>query len=371
MTYRVPDDSIDPTSDSDAFLSPLPSPTAIPLSPVLPSAMSTQNIDMPNTLPGSSASFGGPKIPWPKWDGTTASFLFFLTQLKVRVKTGCNGYPPELICYHMIQTLPPEKQRLVGHWFENGGPDRDYDWKKFADHFSLQFENKQAKKAATEELSRMRQGSTQYFTDYVSDFEYKLAIAGGIGWPDEVRLSLLQTGINTALKTMLVSVSLPDDKYDDWMTTVKIIAGKMESLATYRPNGSTQTKTWFLRQPGSVGYTGSSGSGTAPAPRVDAMGDTIMGGSNINAIVAAVVGAMNARGRGNGAADGRPRAAWKTKDVFSRLMERGLCIRCEKSGHMGRNCPEFRAAANPGRDSRVAVTATIPAVVEEADSENE
>ena len=102
-----------------------------------------------------------------------------------------------------------EKQHLVGHWFQQGGKNADYNWSEFADHFALQFEDKQARKAALEELSRMRQGATQYFTDYASDFEYKLAIAGGQSWPDEARLGYLEVGLNKVLRTALVITTLP------------------------------------------------------------------------------------------------------------------------------------------------------------------
>lgn len=282
--------------------------------------------------------------------------------------------------------MPERKQKLVADWFGSGGESGTWAWREFLDHFTTQFENKQAKEEAAEDLSRMRQGATQWFKDFLSDFEYKLTIAGGRKWPDSMRVALVRSGINLTLKTALSTKVLAVDNYVEWMRIVKVVAGQIEGLPSYRPKGSSpsQAKTWHLRQPGTAGYNTASPNvgGSSASPKVDHQGDTIMGGTDINAIVMAVVAAMNGqkKGKGKGGNDSRPCAPWRTPEAFRRLLDKGLCSRCEKSGHVGRNCTEFRPAVNP-KSTQVSLTDTTATSAndkkkdkekcEESDSENE
>src|ERR1700744_207256 len=311
MSFRVPSDSSDISDDSE---------------PTFPEHHPTPPLALP---PPPSTMSELKKTPWPKWSGAVEDYPFFHTRLECRIAEGASDLSQKMICYRMVETLPEKKPKLVANWFNTGGKNKDWNWKEFLKHFALQFEDKQAKRAASDELSRMRQGATQLFSDFVSDFEYKLAIAGGSDWPADVRLSYVHAGINTALRTALVTMALPENDYDEWMTAVKLVAGKLENLATYRQKGSTvQNKTWLLRQPGTIGYHPSAESS---APKTDHQGDTIMGGTDINAIVTAVVNAMN-KGKSNsrGSSDSRPRAPWRTPKAFKRLLDQGVCSRCEK-----------------------------------------
>jgi Retrotransposon gag protein len=344
MSYGLRDQS----SESDIDIPDAPSSDYVSLAPTNISTTETnfQNEALTAGTEPTSPVMSTHRIAWPKWDGKTKSFPFFLAQLRVRVAVATDQ-TGQIRCFQMVQCLPLEKQYLVAHWFGEGGPDKDYNWEKFADHFALQFEDKQAKKAALEELSRMRQGATQFFTDFVSDFEYKLSVAGGHGWPDEAKLGFLENGINNCLRTALVTVTLPMI-YNEWLTQVKLIAGRVESLASYRPKGSTGTKTWYLDLPSSTNLSNTGSGEPTAAPRKDSTGDTIMGGTDLNALAAAVVQAIEANHQGRRkAGKGKPRAPWRTREAFGKLVERGVCVRCEKTGHMGRNCPDFRAPSNP------------------------
>lgn len=46
----------------------------------------------------------------------------------------------------------------------------------------------------------------------------------------------------------------------------------------------------------------------------------------------------------------KPRAPWRSRTEFNRLVERGVCVRCEKEGHKGEACPTYRAARRPKVD---------------------
>lgn len=45
----------------------------------------------------------------------------------------------------------------------------------------------------------------------------------------------------------------------------------------------------------------------------------------------------------------KPRAPWRSKTEFKRLLDEGLCTRCSYAGHPSKECPNFRAAQRPLR----------------------
>jgi hypothetical protein len=298
---------------------------------------------------------------WPEWDGRAEAFISYRFQLRVKIEEDRALLGTDRsICLSMINTLPAKKKERVSYWFESGGPGGIYAWESFLEHFTEQFEDKQAKQAAGEQLSRMRQGSAQLFTDYLQDFEYKLAQCGGQGWADSARIIQLNTGINNTLRMALIAKTLPDDDYARWVSKVKAVAGRLEGLSSYKPKGvSSSTKTWYLNRPGA-------GPSIIAAPssdvgRVDAEGDTRMGG--INALMTMLAAFQSGQGvninalqlRNSGAGTGsrggagalKPRAPWRTREVFQQLIERSLCVRCERPGHRGPECLTYRPARRP------------------------
>lgn len=164
------------------------------------------------TNPTNSAPLQASTSQWAVWDGHTTSFSSFLLQLKIeieeeRIFLGSN----RSICLNILRSIPATKQPRILHWFEVGGPDGSYNYSLFLDHIKEQFENKQARQKAGNFLQRMRMGSSQYFVDYLQDFELKVAQCRGMS--DSSKIMHLHTGINSRLRLLLLSKSLPDDNY--------------------------------------------------------------------------------------------------------------------------------------------------------------
>lgn len=301
----------------------------------------------------TSTVFKRKEVAWPEWDGTVETFAFYTFQLAVKLEgdAALLGTNPKLICLSMIGTLPSKKRIRVSQWFQKGGPNRDWNTTDFLRHFEEQFEDKQARQSAAEELSRMRQGIHQLFTDYLQDFEYKLAQCGGMDWPGSAKTVYLNTGINQTLKAALVTKTLPDNDYDKWVLKVKTVAGRVENLATYKPKGAAKTKTWFVNQAGAKVVTQQHHT----SHEVDADGDTPMGG--INAIVAAVVAQLSTGKTDSGQ---KPAAVWKDRVTFQNCINKKLCVRCEKKGHPGHKCPTFGPAKKPAYLASAAVDEEEP-----------
>ncbi|KAI0999355.1 hypothetical protein K3495_g8840 [Podosphaera aphanis] len=146
---------------------------------------------------------------------------------------------------------------------------------------------------------------------------------------------------------------------------MKEVAAELESFADYRPKGAPQTST-KLGAPKSGSTQNFSGQTS-----VDAEVDVVMGGTN--ALLAALreltTQKAYSKARNGNSSEGksRPReelsskhpktrAPWRSKSEFNRLLEEGVCTRCTKKGHIGRDCRKFRPAQRSEGDiSSVAI----------------
>ena len=320
------------------------------------------------------------KIPWPKWNGSAEDFNGYLFRLQGKVEEDLPRLgSSRAICLSMVDTLPEDKRSRVMYFFER----QPYNpsWRGLLEHFRDTFEDKQARQAAGEDLACMRQGEAQLFTDFLQDFEYKLAQCQGLGWSDSSKIIHINAAINTSLRTRLVSVyDLPEDDYNEWVRIVKLVAGRLESLPGYRSPGSTRTKTWYAR-----GRTAGARVETNTNPRLDHDGDTIMTGINgLQALIAAEVAKVVRTNTAptvpmNSATTlgpAKPRAKWVDDAEIQRRRIAGRCFRCNQAGHGSQTCPYFRPpvrprpAVNTMSSPNPASVPVIPAPEEEMGSEN-
>lgn len=257
----------------------------------------------------------------------------------------------------MIDTLPDEKKTRVAAGFEESARQNNFSWQNFVEHFRQQFDDKEARQAASEYVTRMEQGFNQLFLDFLKDFEYRIAPCreayNSLGKSMQLKASL-----NTRLRRALVGVKLPLlENYQAWVEGVAEVAADLEGLNDYRPKNAKHTGT-KLGAPKGV---------SVPEERkrdYDDDGDYKMGESN--ALIAAIqklvlrkdegliagLGDKADKGKNNkrrsgGKAPAKPRAPWRTKEEFRKLVQKDLCTRCRKSGHKGRFCDKFGPPARP------------------------
>jgi hypothetical protein len=260
------------------------------------------------------------------------------------------------ICNGILGTLPEDKQQRVSHWFISGGSDGQYDVDSFLEHIKDKFEDKEAKQTAGDQLNRMRMGDAQKFDDFLQDFEFKLSQCGGLEWADRDKIIRLNTAINAKLSDKLISVELPDDSYSKWVKRVRNVAGRLQNHPDYK-NGS-HTKTWYVKAGRS--YVSPSSSGGRPPSKDDTATEAVDDDGDVKMVdVGTLKSIINAikgldgdqRRRGQGskkpAGQDKPRAKWLSKKEMEALKEAEKCFRCQKKGHLSRNCPDFRPAKAP------------------------
>lgn len=295
-----------------------------------------------------------------------------MSRRELRVEKELAPYAdPCVICLDMIETLPEAKQARAAEWFQEIERIGVFDWRKLASFFRKQFEDKQARQAAAALLNRMEQGYHQFFDDFLKDFDYRVALSGG----SEAHTSLgkthrLKDSLNPRLRRALIGVKLPPpEDYSAWVEEVREVAAELEGLADYRPKGASQTNT-VLGPPKSGSAQLDS---RAPAisnesePKLDSERDIVMGGTN--ALLAALRD-LKENGIAPHKATKKPRAPWRSKEEFKKLVDEGKCTRCTKKGHIGRFCHSHLPAHRPmGSVSALGVSDEISVSVESENKE--
>ena len=228
-----------------------------------------------------------------------------------------------------------------------------------------EFEDTHAQQAATELVQRMEQGRHQFFREFLKDFEFKVSLSGGdIIFTPSAKTRQLKLSLNSKLRRALIGVKLPPEmKYHEWVVAVNEVAVEQESFTDYRPRGSKEINTKI--GPPKGGSTAFTSEPSRADTNVDGNGDKYMSGTD--AILAAIrdlklINKGTAHSNSNKKQAGeppvnrkkkatKPRAPWRNKTEFNRLIKKGVCVRCGKEGHRGPKCPEFRSAKRARGDS--------------------
>ena len=170
----------------------------------------------------------------------------------------------------------------------------------------------------------MKQGKKQPFHEYYVSFEKALAEAGGIDWPDAVKRTFLEGGLNEQLKRILIPVSLPEG-YTDMVNQLMLTASRLET---------TYSLTYGNPTPAPTGRT----SPAQSSHTKDASGDTVMTGMN-------PFDKKKPKGQGQSKSS-RTRAAWAFPEEMQRRRDEGSCLRCGKQGHRVASC-KMKPARRP------------------------
>lgn len=318
-----------------------------------------RQIEVPNSNEVPKRTFRK-NVTLPKWNGKSEDFEFYIGRLETRIQRELDSFmEPSAICLDMIDTLPEKKQSRVAYWFEESKAREEFDWRELIRVFRKEFENKDARQAASEILTRMVQGKNQLFVDFLRDFEYRLALSGGNeAFTPLGKTQQLKASLNSRLRRSLIGVKLPSPgNYKEWVAEVKEVAAELESAPGYRPKNATETSTKIGAPKG-----GNVISEENADPRIDSEGDTIMGGTN--ALLAAIrdlvkdrdvllanIGKEKGSKKSNSGKSSssnekstKPRAPWRSAKEFQQLREKGLCTRCTKKGHVSWKCPTHMPA---------------------------
>ncbi|KAI0991959.1 hypothetical protein K3495_g16227, partial [Podosphaera aphanis] len=192
----------------------------------------------------------------PKWNGRVEDFPFYISRLQTRISTEQGPHiAHSSICLDMIDSLPEDRQGSVAVEFGRMSATGNFDYVNFIECFKQTFADYEARQTAAETVSRMYQGGSQLFTDFLKDFNYRVALAGG----DEAFTPLgktqqLKGSLNKKLRKVLIGIKLGDpSNFEVWVENLKEVARDLEAMEAYQKKGDLGTST-VIGPPKTLGF---------------------------------------------------------------------------------------------------------------------
>lgn len=275
--------------------------------------------------------YSGDKVTYPGWRKAVFSIL----------KTDWNTfeYTNSKVFLMIYKSLEGKAQRQAGSYFESGGIgglERPEDFIAFLDRGNW---DPTRITRARSELTEMKMGIKERWNVFFPRWANKLTEAHGDLWPDETKITLLESALNHTLQMALASNHLiPDNNYNEWISIVGHIAQRHDTLgrfikrqSSFRMENGRQNEDFVsnnqARSPDQNNLDlVRSGKERGIRGDLDSSGDTFMGGVYN-------VGASNNPSGKNLV------SKWKSPEQIERLRKERRCYRCERKGCNTKICP--------------------------------
>lgn len=304
-----------------------------PLEDSLPPAIIIKDPPLKETVlkPTSFPTYDGDRTTYAAWRRAVLSAL--------RIDWHTFGYTDPRVFLMIYKALEGKAQKRAAAYFESGGVGGRESPEEFIAFLDRGNWDQTRASRARSELNEMKMGQKQKWNQFYSQWANKLTEASGDVWPDDVKVSLLRTALNTTLKVALASNHLvPENNFREFVRIVSKIAQQHEEItrtvSSFQRIGqlkpeSDKTNSEFLRnnneRDNSLKEWGMSGKEKGYVGEIDSSGDTYMGGVHSTKVVLGP--------------NGKPlRSKWKTSEQIDKLRREGKCFRCERKGCSTNKC---------------------------------
>jgi hypothetical protein len=334
----------------------------------LASQLST--LDIMSSLPKSS-SIGKAAVPFP----TPAVFntrrsdsersrkltydhedrtLFpqFLLKLTHRVRHEWASLHDEVASVWLaFECLEGEAAKRIHPWMEvtMDEPTR-FTTKSFLEQIKKAFGDPRATATALDKLNKLKQGRED-LREFLAIFDQLVLEAGGWGWPEQMKISLLNSALSDDLQDRL-SYASEVTTFNDFVAQVHVLDERANAIKRRGQGRKRVPVTTWNALPN---LQGSSSKGKARA--YDEMDWE------------ATVGAMKSFKR---IPTSGKQAKWVSKEDYNARKASGVCYRCGSSSHKVHECP-YKPAKKPVKIASVGGKSTTsrPVLEEELTSESD
>jgi hypothetical protein len=187
-----------------------------------------------NDTPYSDPVPSPPEKPLPRpaaFSGRRADYGPWSQQMRTKLATdGFRLGGPSAQAYLIYSCLGEAAARQCASYYttmSDRGVINPNDFMAYLDHA---FKDPNEVQLAMSKLQRLRQFDNQSFATFLPIFESTLASAGGIDWPDAVKINYLSNALKTDLRRTLVTATIPTE-YAQYVSFIGVTASRLELLS--------------------------------------------------------------------------------------------------------------------------------------------
>lgn len=267
--------------------------------------------------------FAGSRSKWESWR--------IEMRLKLRTDSDAIGDGQARFAY-VFSCLEGAAAQMVATFVEKSGGEPDTDENRILNYLENIYGDPNREENASHRLQALRQGKEK-FTAFLPKFESTMVQAGGMEWPDRVKIAALRNTLNAKLRSALVgNLQLPD-VYNDYAAALLKVSSQLAIEENYQ-------REWS-KTPRNTPITGRN---------EDQMDWEPTGARRTKAAKAGSARSKDENG------SQRKRAKWVTQEKLDRRREDGRCLRCGSNGHFISKC-QLLGALPPEREGKRAAEA--------------
>jgi hypothetical protein len=279
-------------------------------------------IPTPTTTPGppdqtrdTTTRRKKPQIPNPpKFSRNRQKFQQWHLEMKSKVEIDGEAFESDRAIFAYIYSrLEKTAQSMASAYYAQGGADHRYNPDQFLGYLEGCYGDPNAKAQALARLRVIRQKGHESFAAFLPKFEKELAESGGASWNDEVRINYLDGALNDTLRDALISVVSIPGAYADYTRLLLEIGSRLDSRNHQKRREETRRRPTTPDQ-------------TRPKSPVTPKGDKMeWEPTKVNRSIV-------------------PEKNKKKKKREDHQKEERRCYKCDKTGHLIKNCPRWEKA---------------------------
>lgn len=289
-------------------------------SPKLPSGSNTEETPRLQAERSSPTKKLGPLA---EYSGDREGLESWISQAHAKLLIDYAGCDEATMFFMLHNKLRGEAARQLQPWVQAVVNTTQMSARNLITQLELSFGDPHQKEKAQRKLHKMRQNQRS-FMEYFTEFRKLVLEAGGTNWPDTIKKSYLEAGLNHELQRSMIGQGSNMQSFEDYCTELKRVSDQLEAF-NLRNRNLTRT-SYHLPSSTTKSYYGNNlVPRRAPSPVLEKMDWEPTNATKV------------AQGR---------RAKWVNQEELQKRKEKGDCYRCGASDHRVLLCP-YQKAVRP------------------------
>ena len=173
--------------------------------------------------------------PLATFDGKREELEPWISQVEAKLKIdfcNCNTATQFFMVHNQLRG---EASRQLQPWVQTTMGLPEMNPQELLHQLRLSFGDPHCKEKAKRSLHKLRQGK-RTFMEYFTEYRKLLLEAGGSLWPDEMKKSFLENGLNVDLQRHMISKSTGNESFKELCNELKQTSDRLEAFNLHNHN---------------------------------------------------------------------------------------------------------------------------------------